>query len=155
LSAARLVRRTGALTRETLGGQFNVPVFVIQGAENDRTPASFATSFVNAIRHRGRVCDNRSRWPLRRLHAFGYVSYRPVGVLTLADWGDEMHLVWMAILPEMQRQGLGGASIEHSPHTIGCEPHLQLQHEPHSGAGHIGENDLRLSVDMAVGPYEG
>src|SRR4030095_9667921 len=36
-----------------------------------------------------------------------------VGVLTLADWGDQMHLVWMAIQPEMQRQGLGGALIEY------------------------------------------
>ncbi len=41
------------------------------------------------------------------------IDERPVGVLTLADWTDEMHLVWMAILPEMQRQGLGSALIEH------------------------------------------
>ena len=34
------------------------------------------------------------------------IDEKPVGVLTLADWGDQMHLVWMAILPEAQRQGL-------------------------------------------------
>jgi ribosomal protein S18 acetylase RimI-like enzyme len=41
------------------------------------------------------------------------VGERPVGVLTLADWGDHMHLVWMAVLPDMRRQGLGRAFVEH------------------------------------------
>jgi ribosomal protein S18 acetylase RimI-like enzyme len=41
------------------------------------------------------------------------IDERPVGVLTLTDWGDQMHLVWMAILPEMQRQGLGSALLEY------------------------------------------
>ena len=41
------------------------------------------------------------------------IDEKPVGVLTLADWGDQLHLVWMAILPEAQRQGLGGALVEH------------------------------------------
>jgi ribosomal protein S18 acetylase RimI-like enzyme len=41
------------------------------------------------------------------------IDERPVGVLTLADWGDQMHLVWMAIQPEMQRQGVGSALVEY------------------------------------------
>ena len=41
------------------------------------------------------------------------IDERPVGVLTLADWGDQMHLVWMAVEPEMQRQGLGSALVEY------------------------------------------
>lgn len=39
------------------------------------------------------------------------VDERPVGVLTLADWTNELHIVWVAILPEMQRHGLGSALI--------------------------------------------
>jgi GNAT superfamily N-acetyltransferase len=35
------------------------------------------------------------------------VDNQPVGVLTLADWGDQLHLVWMALLPTWQGQGLG------------------------------------------------
>lgn len=41
------------------------------------------------------------------------IQERPVGVLTLVDWGDQMHLVWMAILPEMQGQGFGGELLWH------------------------------------------
>jgi len=41
------------------------------------------------------------------------IDEKPVGVLTLVDWGDQMHLVWMAVLPEMRRQGLGGEMIEY------------------------------------------
>ncbi len=41
------------------------------------------------------------------------VDEEPIGVLTLADWGDQLHLTWMAILPEMQGQGLGGELLEH------------------------------------------
>ncbi len=41
------------------------------------------------------------------------VDEKPVGVLTLLDWGDQLHLSWMAILPEMQGQGLGGELLEH------------------------------------------
>jgi proline iminopeptidase len=50
LSAERLVPRTSALTKEVLGGQFKVPVFVIQAADDYLTPASLARKFVNAIR---------------------------------------------------------------------------------------------------------
>lgn len=39
------------------------------------------------------------------------VDEKPVGVLTLADRGDVIHLVWMAVLPVAQRQGLGSALI--------------------------------------------
>ncbi len=38
------------LTRETLSGQFRVPVIVIQGAEDFTTSTSLARDFVNAIR---------------------------------------------------------------------------------------------------------
>lgn len=41
------------------------------------------------------------------------VDEESVGVITLVDWGDQMHLVWMAILPSKQRQGLGGALIKY------------------------------------------
>ena len=41
------------------------------------------------------------------------IDKRPVGVLSLADWTNELHIVWVAVLPEMQRQGLGSALIEY------------------------------------------
>jgi pimeloyl-ACP methyl ester carboxylesterase len=50
LSAARLVPQTSTLDAKTLGGEFAVPVFVIQGAEDFTTPTSLARSFVNSIR---------------------------------------------------------------------------------------------------------
>ncbi|MBE9007926.1 GNAT family N-acetyltransferase [Fortiea sp. LEGE XX443] len=36
-----------------------------------------------------------------------------VGVITLSDWGEQLHLSWLAIVPEMQRQGLGGNLIQY------------------------------------------
>ena len=42
-----------------------------------------------------------------------HLCNRKQGVLTLADWGDQIHLVWMAIQPEMQRQGVGSALVEY------------------------------------------
>ena len=42
------------------------------------------------------------------------VDDKPVGVLTLSDWTDQLHLTWMAVAPEMQRRGLGGALIQHA-----------------------------------------
>jgi ribosomal protein S18 acetylase RimI-like enzyme len=41
------------------------------------------------------------------------VGGEPVGVLTLADWGDQLHVVWMAIQLEVQGRGLGGALVAH------------------------------------------
>jgi GNAT superfamily N-acetyltransferase len=41
------------------------------------------------------------------------VGEEPVGVLTLADWGDQLHVVWMAIQSEVQGRGLGRALVEH------------------------------------------
>ena len=41
------------------------------------------------------------------------VEGKPVGVITLSDWGDQLHLVWMAIVPLMQRQGLGTALVSY------------------------------------------
>jgi pimeloyl-ACP methyl ester carboxylesterase len=50
LSAGRLVPETSALKTTDLGGEFALPVFVIQGAEDFTTPTSLARGFVNAIR---------------------------------------------------------------------------------------------------------
>ncbi len=49
LSAERLVPQTNALDAAALGGEFAVPVFVIQGAEDFTTPTSLARSFVRSI----------------------------------------------------------------------------------------------------------
>ena len=50
LSAERLVPETSALPAKALGGEFAVPVFVIQGAEDFTTPTSLARDFVRSIR---------------------------------------------------------------------------------------------------------
>jgi len=53
LSAERLVPQTSAtsaLTAKSLAGDFAVPVFVIQGAEDFTTPTSLARAFVQSIR---------------------------------------------------------------------------------------------------------
>ena len=50
LSAQRLVPQTNALDAKALGGEFAVPVFVFQGAEDFTTPTSLARSFVASIR---------------------------------------------------------------------------------------------------------
>jgi pimeloyl-ACP methyl ester carboxylesterase len=53
LSAERLVPQTSAtsaLTAKTLAGEFAVPVFVFQGAEDFTTPTSLARTFVQSIR---------------------------------------------------------------------------------------------------------
>ena len=50
VSAERLVPQTSELDAKTLVGDFAVPVFVIQGAEDFTTPTSLARSFVGSIR---------------------------------------------------------------------------------------------------------
>jgi pimeloyl-ACP methyl ester carboxylesterase len=50
VSGERLVGPSSALEARTLAGEFAVPVFVIQGAEDFTTPTSLARSFVDAIR---------------------------------------------------------------------------------------------------------
>jgi len=50
VSAERLVPETSALDATALAGDFAVPVFVIQGAEDFTTPTSLARSFVDSIR---------------------------------------------------------------------------------------------------------
>ena len=50
VSSERLVPQTSALDARTLAGDFAVPVFVIQGAEDFTTPTSLARSFVDSIR---------------------------------------------------------------------------------------------------------
>ena len=50
VSGERLVPQTSALDTRTLAGDFAVPVFVIQGAEDFTTPTTLARSFVDSIR---------------------------------------------------------------------------------------------------------
>jgi hypothetical protein len=54
---ARLVPQTSALEARTLAGDFAVPVFVIQGAEDFTTPTSLARSFVDSIRAPAKTCS--------------------------------------------------------------------------------------------------
>jgi len=55
VSAERLVPQTSALDPATLRGEFAVPVFVIQGAEDFTTPTSLAEAFVDSIRAPGKA----------------------------------------------------------------------------------------------------
>lgn len=50
LSGDRLIPEMTALDSKTLGGDFALPVFVIQGAQDFTTPTSLARSFVDSIR---------------------------------------------------------------------------------------------------------
>ena len=50
LSAERLIPEMAKLDSTALGGDFALPVFVIQGAEDFTTPTSLARSFVKSIR---------------------------------------------------------------------------------------------------------
>jgi pimeloyl-ACP methyl ester carboxylesterase len=50
VSAERLAPQTSALDARTLAGDFAVPVFVVQGAEDFTTPTSLARSFIDSIR---------------------------------------------------------------------------------------------------------
>ena len=49
LSAEHLFPKTSALDPKLLGGEFAVPVFVIQGAEDFTTPTSLAKTYLNSL----------------------------------------------------------------------------------------------------------
>jgi pimeloyl-ACP methyl ester carboxylesterase len=49
LSSEQLVPQTSKLDARTLGGSFDIPVFVIQGAEDFTTPTTLAGEFVKSI----------------------------------------------------------------------------------------------------------
>ena len=49
VSAEHLVPQTSALDPKRLGGEFAVPVFVIQGADDFTTPASLAKTYLNSL----------------------------------------------------------------------------------------------------------
>jgi pimeloyl-ACP methyl ester carboxylesterase len=49
VSAGRLVPQTSVLDPKLLGGEFAVPVFVIQGAEDFTTPTSLAKTYLNSL----------------------------------------------------------------------------------------------------------
>jgi pimeloyl-ACP methyl ester carboxylesterase len=50
VSAQALIPESSGLDAETLGGEFEVPMFVFQGEEDFTTPTRLATSYVDAIR---------------------------------------------------------------------------------------------------------
>jgi len=50
VSAERLIPEMTALDPKTLGGEFSVPVLVIQGAEDFTTPTNLARGFLSSIR---------------------------------------------------------------------------------------------------------
>jgi pimeloyl-ACP methyl ester carboxylesterase len=50
LSGQRLIPQTSRLESKTLGGEFAIPIFVIQGAEDFTTPTSLAKIFLNSLR---------------------------------------------------------------------------------------------------------
>ena len=39
------------------------------------------------------------------------VDGQPAGVITITDWGHELHIVWIAVAPALQGRGLGGALL--------------------------------------------
>jgi pimeloyl-ACP methyl ester carboxylesterase len=49
VSAEHLVPQTSVLDPKLLGGEFAVPVFVIQGAEDFSTPTSLAKTYLNSL----------------------------------------------------------------------------------------------------------
>ncbi|MEO0375232.1 MAG: GNAT family N-acetyltransferase [Cyanobacteria bacterium P01_A01_bin.17] len=52
------------------------------------------------------------------------IDEMPVGVTTLADWGDQLHLVWIAILPARQGLGLGKALVKY------CQQQASARNKP-------------------------
>jgi ribosomal protein S18 acetylase RimI-like enzyme len=68
------------------------------------------------------------------------VEGTPIGVLTLADWGDQLHLVWMAILPLFQRSGLGSDILRHCQQlAVNAGKPLTLQVLRNNPAVHLYE----------------
>ncbi len=56
------------------------------------------------------------------------VDNKPIGVVTLSNWGDQLHLTWIAIAPEFQRQGIGTKLIEYcQQEAIKMQKPLTLQ----------------------------
>jgi pimeloyl-ACP methyl ester carboxylesterase len=50
VSAERLVPQSSSIESTALAGDFSLPIFVIQGAEDFTTPTSLARELVNSIR---------------------------------------------------------------------------------------------------------
>jgi pimeloyl-ACP methyl ester carboxylesterase len=50
VTAGQLVSKTSALDPKLLGGEFAVPMFIIQGAEDFTTPTSLAKAYLNSLR---------------------------------------------------------------------------------------------------------
>ena len=55
VSAEHLVPETSALDSQRLGGEFAVPVFVIQGAVIFTTAARLASTYLNSLHARGKA----------------------------------------------------------------------------------------------------
>jgi ribosomal protein S18 acetylase RimI-like enzyme len=56
------------------------------------------------------------------------VNNKPIGVVTLSDWIDQLHLTWIAIVPEFQRKGVGTKLIKYcQEQAIKIQKPLTLQ----------------------------
>ena len=59
------------------------------------------------------------------------IAGMPVGVITLSDWEDQLHLTWIAVLPEMQGQGIGTELLQYSQQqAVKKQKPLTLQVSP-------------------------
>ena len=67
LSAQSLVPQINAIDAKALGGDFTIPVFVIQGAEDFTTPTSLAQDCVSDPCASESLRHHRRRWSLRRM----------------------------------------------------------------------------------------
>ena len=56
------------------------------------------------------------------------VKSNRVGVITISDWSDQLHLTFVALLPQYQGRGLGSQLIKYARNkaTVECKP-LSLQ----------------------------
>lgn len=82
------------------------------------------------------------------------VDEKPVGVLTLTDWGDQLHLTWLAILPAWQGQGLGGQLLRHcQQRAVAAGQSLSLQVLKNNPAVHLYER-LGFTTDAHSGPHK-